>query len=75
MRPSFAALHLAADAGQCEAVSRLVALGAPVDVASNKGATPLSCALQKVGRACAGLPQGLPPVSSTVEWPGLGPAQ
>lgn len=48
--PDHAALHLAADAGQCDSVSRLVALGAPVDAASNKGHTPLSLALLKVRR-------------------------
>jgi hypothetical protein len=48
-----AALHLAADAGQCDSVSRLVALGAPVDVTSNKGLTPLALALMKVG-GCGG---------------------
>ena len=47
--PPPSALHLAADAGQCDSVSRLVALGAPVDVASNKGLTPLALALMKVG--------------------------
>ena len=45
-----AALHLAADTGQCDSVARLVALGAPVDVASNKGQTPLALALMKVRR-------------------------
>jgi len=46
--PSDAALHLAADAGQCDSIARLIALGAPVDVTSNKGHTPLALALMKV---------------------------
>lgn len=46
-----AALHLAADAGQCDSVSRLVALGAPVDALSNKAHTPLQLALLKVRRS------------------------
>lgn len=46
--PSPAALHLAADAGQCDSISRLVALGAAVDAQSNKGLTPLALALMKV---------------------------
>ena len=53
------ALHLAADSGQCDSVSRLVALGAPVDAPSNKGQTPLGLALLKVGWGRAGLGLGL----------------
>ena len=56
--PLLAALHLAADTGQCDSVARLVALGAPVDVASNKGQTPLALALMKV-RAAARSGEGL----------------
>lgn len=48
LRGGYTALHLAADTGQCEAIARLVALGAPVDALSTKGVTPLALALMKV---------------------------
>lgn len=48
LRGGYTALHLAADTGQCEAIARLVALGAAVDAPSNKGVTPLALALMKV---------------------------
>jgi signal recognition particle protein len=48
LRGGYTALHLAADAGQCDSVAKLVALGAPVDAPSSKGHTPLQLALLKV---------------------------
>ena len=45
----YAPLHVAADAGQCGAVTALITAGSPVDIPSAKGLTPLYLALVKVG--------------------------
>lgn len=47
MRGGYTPLHLAADAGQVEAIATLVAVGAAVDTPSTKGLTPLALALMK----------------------------
>ena len=44
-------LHLAADAGQCEVISRLLELGADLEAVSTKGWTPLALANMKVSAA------------------------
>lgn len=62
-RGGYTPLHLAADAGQCEVISRLFELGADLEAVSTKGWTPLALANMKVGNAdsryiqfgCAGL--------------------
>ena len=46
----FTPLHLAADAGQCEAVETLLRLGAQLDPRSVQGWTPLGLATLKVIR-------------------------
>lgn len=43
----YAPLHLAADAGQGDAVAALAALGAPLEARSAKGLTPLALATFK----------------------------
>ena len=48
-RGGYSPLHLAADAGQCEAITRLVQLGAPLETRSTKGWTPLALATLKAG--------------------------
>lgn len=48
LRGGYTPLHLAADAGQCEAIARLVELGAPLETRSTKGWTPLALATLKV---------------------------
>ena len=47
-RGGYTPLHLAADAGQCEAIGALVRLGAPLEARSSKGWTPLALATLKV---------------------------
>ena len=47
-RGGYTPLHLAADAGQCEAIAALVGLGAPLEARSAKGWTPLALATLKV---------------------------
>lgn len=47
-RGGYTPLHLSADAGQCEAIARLVELGAPLETRSLKGWTPLALATLKV---------------------------
>ncbi len=46
-------MHLAADAGQGDAVAALVALGAPLEARSAKGFTPLALATFKARPACS----------------------
>ena len=46
----FTPLHLAADAGQCEAVETLLRMGAQLDPRSAQGWTPLGLATLKVIR-------------------------
>lgn len=41
-------LHVAADAGQCDSVAALVNLGAPLEMQSTKGCSPLGSAILKV---------------------------
>lgn len=48
-RGGYTPLHLAADAGQCEVISRLCELGADLEAVSTKGWTPLALANMKVG--------------------------
>jgi ankyrin repeat protein len=48
-RGGYAPLHLAADAGQCEVMARLVELGADLEARSAKGTTALALATTKVG--------------------------
>jgi hypothetical protein len=48
VRGGYTPLHLAADAGQCDAIGRLVELGAPLETRSTKGWTPLALATLKV---------------------------
>lgn len=52
VRGGYSPLHLAADAGQCEAIARLVQLGACLETRSTKGWTPLALATLKVGPIC-----------------------
>ena len=47
-RGGYTPLHLAADAGQCEVISRLAELGADLEAVSSKGWTPLALANMKV---------------------------
>ncbi len=47
-RGGYTPLHLAADAGQCEVISRLFELGADLEAVSTKGWTPLALANMKV---------------------------
>ncbi len=47
-RGGYSALHLAADAGQCEAIVALARAGAPLELRSAKGWTPLALATLKV---------------------------
>lgn len=47
-RGGYTPLHLAADAGQCEVISRLCELGADLEAVSTKGWTPLALANMKV---------------------------
>lgn len=47
-RGGYTPLHLAADAGQCEVISRLSELGADLEAISTKGWTPLALANMKV---------------------------
>lgn len=46
-RGGYTPLHLAADAGQCEVISRLFELGAELEAVSTKGWTPLALANMK----------------------------
>lgn len=55
-RGGYTALHLAADAGQADAVAALCALGAELDAPSTKGLTPLALALMKVRAHALGRP-------------------
>lgn len=47
-RGEYTPLHLAADAGQCEMIVKLVQLGVDVNVKNSKGYTPLVLATVKV---------------------------
>ena len=47
-RGGYTPLHLAADAGQCEVISRLCEMGAHLEAVSTKGWTPLALANMKV---------------------------
>ena len=47
-RGGYTPLHLAADAGQCEVISRLFELGADLEAVSTKGWAPLALANMKV---------------------------
>ena len=47
-RGRFQPLHLAADAGQCDALTQLLALGADIEAKTVKGFSPLVLAVMKV---------------------------
>ncbi len=51
-RGHFTPLHLAADAGQCEAISTLLALRADIEARTVKGFSPLVLAVMKVRTCC-----------------------
>ena len=65
-RGGYTPLHLAADAGQCEVISRLFELGADLEAVSTKGWTPLALANMKVNDS--GIQCILLSVQSSLAW-------